>query len=109
MVLRSTAFAIAVMLSVGAVAAVACTGIRLTAKDGTVVAARTLEFGTDLQSKIAVIPAGTALTGTLPNNAAGVSYTTKYGFIGANAFGLPVIVDGVNDRGLYVGEFFFPG
>jgi choloylglycine hydrolase len=29
--------------------------------------------------------------------------------VGANAFGLPVIVDGVNDGGLYVGEFFFPG
>jgi choloylglycine hydrolase len=109
MLLRLTGFAIAVVLGAGAVTALACTGIRLTAKDGSVVVARTLEFGMDLQSKITVIPAGTPLTGTLPNNTTGVSYTTKYGFIGANAFGLPVIVDGVNDRGLYVGEFFFPG
>ena len=87
----------------------ACTGIRLTAKDGAVVVARTLEFGADLQSKVLVYPAGTAVTGSLPNNASGISFTTKYGIVGANAFGLPMVVDGLNDQGLYVGEFFFPG
>jgi choloylglycine hydrolase len=89
--------------------ALGCTGIRLTAKDGTVVVARTLEFGLDLKSSIVVIPKGTSLTGTLPNNAKGIAYSSRYGFLGANAFGLPIIVDGVNDQGLYVGEFFFPG
>ncbi len=87
----------------------ACTGIRLIAKDGTVVVARTLEFGADLESKVGVFPAGTSIVGVLPNNAAGISFTTKYGIVGANAFGLPMVVDGLNDRGLYVGEFFFPG
>jgi len=87
----------------------ACTGIRLIAKDGTVVVARTLEFGADLESKVAVVPAGTLVAGTLPNNAPGIQFKTKYGIVGANAFGLPVIVDGLNDQGLYVGEFFFPG
>jgi choloylglycine hydrolase len=85
----------------------ACTGIRLIAKDGTVVAARTMELGLDLKSQVVVIPAGTHLTGTLPNGAKGISYAAKYGFIGANAFDQPVVVDGMNDHGLYVGEFFF--
>ncbi len=85
----------------------ACTGIRLIAKDGTVVAARTMELGLDLKSQVLVVPAGTHLTGTLPNETKGISYTTKYGFVGANAFGQPVIVDGMNQQGLYVGEFFF--
>ncbi len=89
--------------------ALACTGIRLIAKDGAVVVARTLEFGTDLESKVAVFPAGTAVAGALPNDAPGISFKTKYGIVGANAFGLPTIVDGMNDQGLYVGEFFFPG
>jgi len=89
--------------------AYACTGIRLTAKDGSVVVARTLEFGADLESKVGVFPAGTTITGALPNNAAGLSFKTKYGIVGANAFGLPTVVEGLNDRGLYVGEFFFPG
>jgi choloylglycine hydrolase len=44
----------------------ACTGIELTAKDGGVVAARTLEFGIDPKSEVMVVPAGTAITGTLP-------------------------------------------
>jgi choloylglycine hydrolase len=87
----------------------ACTGIRLIAKDGAVVVARTLEFGADLESKVGVFPAGTSIEGVLPNNATGISFKTKYGIVGANAFGLPTVVDGVNDQGLYVGEFFFPG
>lgn len=87
----------------------ACTGIRLIAKDGSVVVARTLEFGADLQSKVGIFPAGTDVAGALPNGATGISFKTKYGVVGANAFGLPVVVDGLNDQGLYVGEFFFPG
>jgi choloylglycine hydrolase len=107
--LHAAALALMVLGVAFSAAASACTGIRLTAKDGTVVAGRTLEFGLDLKSAIVAIPAGTALTGTLPNDAKGLAYTTKYGMVGANAFGLPVIVDGLNDHGLYVGEFFFPG
>jgi choloylglycine hydrolase len=101
------AFALAVTVSWQMVRA--CTGIRLIAKDGSVVVARTMEFGTDLESKVGVFPAGTPVVGTLPNNATGLTFKTKYGIVGANGFGLPIVVDGLNDRGLYVGEFFFPG
>jgi choloylglycine hydrolase len=90
-------------------AAQACTGIRLVAKDGGVIAARTLEFGFDLHSQVLVVPAGTKLTGSLPDGGNGISYTTKYGFLGANAEGMTAIVDGLNDQGLYVGLFYFPG
>src|ERR1700738_3725759 len=87
----------------------ACTGIELTAKDGGVVAARTLEFGIDPKSEVMVVPAGTATTGTLPDGGKGISYVTKYGVVGANGFGQPVILDGINEEGLYVGLFYFPG
>jgi choloylglycine hydrolase len=90
-------------------AAQACTGIQLTAKDGGIVAARTLEFGVDLKSEVVVIPAGTSVTTSLPGGAKGFTYTTKYGAVGANAFGLPVFLDAINDQGLYVGLFYFPG
>jgi choloylglycine hydrolase len=86
----------------------ACTGIRLVAKDGGVIAARTLEFGVDLHSNVMVVPAGTTLTGSLPDGGKGISYKTKYGFLGANAEGMTAIVDGLNDQGLYVGLFYFP-
>jgi len=86
----------------------ACTGIQLVAKDGGVVAARTLEFGFDLQSNVLIVPAGTAFTGSTPDGAKGIRYETKYGIAGANAVGLPVIIDGLNEKGLYVGIFYFP-
>jgi choloylglycine hydrolase len=89
-------------------AAQACTGIRLVAKDGGVVTARTLEFGVDLHSDVMIVPAGTPLTGSLPDGGKGISYTTKYGFAGANGAGLTAIIDGINDQGLYVGLFYFP-
>ncbi len=87
----------------------ACTGIQLVAKDGGVVAARTLEFGVDLQSNVLVIPAGTAMTGSLPDGGTGLRYTTKHGMAGANGADMTIIIDGINDQGLYVGLFYFPG
>jgi choloylglycine hydrolase len=105
---RSILVGVVVAALTFAAAAQACTGIRLIAKDGGVVAARTLEFGMDLHSDVLVVPAGTALTGTLPDGGKGISYTTKYGFLGANAEGMKVILDGINDHGLYVGLFYFP-
>jgi choloylglycine hydrolase len=87
----------------------ACTGISLKAGDGAAIRGRTLEFGFPMQSKILVVPAGKEMSGTLPDGGKGLSYTTRYAVIGANALGLPVILDGINDQGLSVGLFYFPG
>ncbi|MGE0093034.1 MAG: linear amide C-N hydrolase [Alphaproteobacteria bacterium] len=87
----------------------ACTGMMLQAKDGGVVTGRTLEFGVDPQSNIVAIPSGYQATGTLPNNAKGLSFKTKYGIVGANGFGMQnAMLDGINEAGLYVGLFYFP-
>jgi choloylglycine hydrolase len=67
-----------------------------------------LEFGIDPKSEAIVVPAGTAITGALPDGGKGISYVTKYGVVGANGFGQPVILDGINEVGLYVGLFYFP-
>jgi choloylglycine hydrolase len=90
-------------------AAEACTTLLLKAKDGAVVSGRTMEFAIDVKSKVVVIPAGTQMKGSLPDGATGISYTTKYGMMGANALGFPVIVDGINDQGLFVSDLYFPG
>ena len=87
----------------------ACTGIRLTAKDGTTVYARTLELGADLESNIIVVPRGYAYVGDTPMGTPGLRWTTKYGFVGPNAEGLPFVCDGMNEKGLAVGNFLFPG
>ncbi|MCE0524180.1 MAG: choloylglycine hydrolase family protein [Methylacidiphilales bacterium] len=86
----------------------ACTGITLTAEDGTVVRARTLEFGIDLQSNVLMIPRGYARTGTTPDGQAGLQWKAKYASLGANGVGLPFLFDGLNEKGLSVGTFYFP-
>jgi choloylglycine hydrolase len=49
------------------------------------------------------------LRGTLPDGGQGIAYTTKHNMLGANADGLNVIVDGMNDQGLSIGLLYFPG
>ncbi len=85
-----------------------CTGIRLVAEDGSVVHARTLEFGTDIHSDVILVPRGFARTATAPGSKPGKAWTSKYSSLGANAESLPIIIDGLNDMGLAVGTFYFP-
>jgi choloylglycine hydrolase len=85
-----------------------CTGIRLKAEDGSVVYARTLEFAVDIHSDVVFVPRGHARTATAPEGT-GKSWTSSYASLGASAEGLPVIVDGLNEMGLAVGLFYFPG
>lgn len=86
----------------------ACTGIRLQAKDGSIVHGRTLEFGIQVDTSIVVVPRGYSFEGTTPNGN-GMKYQAKYAAIGAIAFDKPSIMDGMNEKGLSVGTFYFPG
>ena len=87
----------------------ACTGISLKAKDGAAIRGRTLEFGFPSdQSPVIVIPAGKEMSGTLPDGGKGLTYTSRYAVVGANALKLPVILDGINDQGLSVRSVLLP-
>ncbi len=86
----------------------ACTGLKLVAKDGSIVHGRTLEFGIPLDSSIALVPRGYRFVGTTPQGP-GLAYTTKYAALGAVLFDEIAILDGINEKGLAVGTFFFPG
>jgi choloylglycine hydrolase len=109
---RRFARTLAAIISAGALmlasAADACTGIRLIAADGTVVHARTLEFAIDIQSNVIVSPRGFARVGSTPDGKDGLTWKAKYASVGANAIGLPVIIDGLNEAGLAAGLFYFP-
>ena len=86
-----------------------CTGLGIEANDGGIVTGRTLEFGADPQSQIVVFPAGTEFVGTVPKGT-GPQFKSKYGFAGANGFGVQnAMIDGLNEQGLSVGLFYFPG
>ena len=90
--------------------ALACTGGALTAKDGGVAVGRTLEFGEPLNSVLAVWPAGSEFTGLTPSGKNGLSWKSKYGFVGPTAAThYDMLIDGTNDQGLNVGLFYFPG
>jgi choloylglycine hydrolase len=108
--LRATLIlAIFALTAVGPPASQGCTGITIKPKDGSVIFARTLEFGMDLQSNIIVVPRGKEFVATGPGDKAGLRWKTKYGTVGTNAFDLPLTVDGLNEKGLSVGLFYFPG
>ncbi len=97
-----------VALSVGMTPADACTGITLTAKDGSVIHARTLEFEVDMQSNVLVVPRGYKRQGTTPDGQNGKTWTSKYASIGANGSDVPWIFDGFNEKGLSMGLFYHP-
>lgn len=85
----------------------ACTGLRLAAKDGSIVHGRTLEFGIDVPVSIIVVPREYKFTGKTPGGD-GLKYTAKFAAVGAMCFDDVAIMDGTNEAGLSVGTFYFP-
>jgi choloylglycine hydrolase len=85
-----------------------CSGIRLMTTDKSVVYARTMEFQIDCKSEIIAIPRNTSFVGTLPNNKKGLRWKNKYGIPGANGFNGDHVIDGMNEKGLALGLFYFP-
>jgi choloylglycine hydrolase len=91
-------------------AAQACTGIVLKAEDGSIVYARTMEFGPEIsQWNIIYVPDAIAYTGSTPWGVPGNKWHTQYGFVGTSPFGAPYVADGINNSGLAVGMFYFSG
>jgi choloylglycine hydrolase len=109
MLRRAAICTLAASLALATSPAFACTGISLKSTDGAAIRGRTLEFGFPLQSNVIVVPAGKTFTATLPDGGKGLSYQTRYGIVGANAFDQVAIIDGLNDQGLSIGLFYFPG
>ena len=88
----------------------ACTGICLVAKDSGVVYGRTMEWGTfDLNSRVAIVPIGFEFIGSTPDGVNGIKYIVKYGFVGLDMIGTDFMADGLNEKGLSVGMFYFSG
>ncbi len=85
----------------------ACTGMKLTATDGSHVNGRTLEFGVPIDTSAVMIPRGHSFSATTPNGR-GLMYKSKYAVVGIIASDNTPVVDGINEMGLSVGTFFFP-
>lgn len=88
----------------------ACTGIALRAKDGSFVVGRTVEWAASaMECGYVVSPRGHRYRSFTPQGEDGLEYVGKYGFVGIYTEYAPFVVEGLNERGLSVGLFFFPG
>jgi choloylglycine hydrolase len=97
------------IISAVATTAWSCTGLQLKAADGTFINGRTVEFGMAIDMSDMFIPRNFEFKATLPDGSTGLVYRSKYAVIGAITFGAPAIVDGINEKGLSIGMFYFPG
>jgi len=79
----------------------ACSVFRVTAKDGTIISGRTMEFGLDLKYSMIVVPRNREFISPAPDSKAGLTWKTKYGYVGNNISGAEsVVTDGMNEAGL---------
>jgi len=101
---------LAVVLCTFSVESHACTGIRLKTEDGNYIFARTLEFDAEtLEYDLLFVPRNYKYTGQTTSGEPGMPWETKYAHVGFDPFGMSVVGDGLNEKGLACGVFFFPG
>jgi len=88
-----------------------CTGISLRSDDGGVVAARTVEWALSdaHHDRVGVFGRGRHSVAQTPSGQDGKQWTSRYGFVSLTAYGQPYGPDGMNEVGLYVGVYYFPG
>ena len=87
----------------------ACTDFKLTAKDGTRLITRSMDFGQDLQSNLRSSPRGRLFTTTTPNKKPGLTWTSTYGYIYVDGFNIDASFDGMNEAGLTFEYLYLPG
>ena len=89
--------------------AMACTGISLKAADGSYVQSRTIEWAKGaLKSEYVIIPRGEDLQSYTPTGLNGLKFKSRYGVVGLAVVEKEFIAEGINEKGLSAGLFFFP-
>ena len=87
----------------------ACTGITLKSKDGATIAARTIEWAESVMNTMyVVVPRNEELQSLTPSGMDGVKFKSKYGFVGLAVEQKEFMVEGMNEKGLSAGLFYFP-
>ena len=98
----------AVLTTAYLTAANACTDVRLTAKDGTVLVARSMEFPDAFNSHLRSSTRSRAFTTTV-NSMPGLQWTAKYGYLYLDGEGYDFVSDGMNEAGLSFEALYLPG
>lgn len=87
----------------------ACTGITLKSKDNSVIAARTIEWAESVMNNLyVVVPRNQELQSLTPSGMDGVKFKSKYGYVGLAVEQKEFMVEGINEKGLSAGLFYFP-
>lgn len=108
MIMRFVGLISCLMVLLSSVSA-ACTGISITTKDKKHIQARTIEWGESLlKSSIVITPREHKYQAVMPTGEKGYSWEGRYGFVGASLVSDDYIGEGVNEKGLSAGMFFFP-
>lgn len=87
----------------------ACTNFILETSDGALINGRSMEFALNLKSDVVVHPRGEKYTSVAPGGKNGLTWTSKYGFVGLNGLGVDTTCDGLNEAGLSIGALWLPG
>ena len=97
-------------LAVQITPAQACTGISFAAQDGTRIQARTIEWaGYNLDSRLIILPRGQKNTSLTLGGRNGLTWTNKYGAVGISVVKDEFLGEGLNEKGLSAGIFYFSG
>ncbi len=98
----------ACLFVLSATSASSCTVFRLKANDGSIIVGRSMEFAFDLKYDAVVVPRNKAYVSFAPDGKAGLSWKTRYGYVGIGSFGMEYgLSDGMNEKGLAVGLLWF--
>lgn len=108
---RLLTFMIMLLLSAYTGEIKACTGITLHTNAGEPILARTIEWsGSNLNSRYVVVPRGhrqrSYVTGGKKD---GMTFKSRYGYVGMAVEAEEFVTEGLNEEGLSVGLFYFPG
>lgn len=87
----------------------ACSDVMLKTEGDYAVSCRTMDFSYPLGSRIEIIPRGEKWQSTSQNGAKGFQWSSKFGFVGISVQGLPVISDGLNEKGLSAAVLWLEG
>lgn len=111
---RLVAASVATTLAFAPILGNACTAVNIVAKDGSVVAGRTMEWAFDMKWELIANPKGStiALTAPASTKLPATNLSTNYAFVGVAPGvlqGSPAFLEGQNEAGLGISGNFLPG
>jgi len=114
MIKQVVAISLSATLAFAPLVSNACTAVNVIAKDGSVVAGRTMEWAFEMKWELIANPKGTSIPLTAPASLKlpATNQSSKYAFIGVAPGvlqGTPAYLEGQNEAGLAISGNFLPG